>query len=151
MVSCQRRTMQRAATKYLHAARPAEVTHVYCVPLLPDQAAWSIPSPDERPDPIAAVCFDFRSSQREFLLLEPAIEDLFAAIAQSLGEFWGEMPLYDPDILPDEAGAAEGDWRRLDPAVGFFVSGRKVRARVERAIQIELDDAIKRIGTDLCI
>ena len=60
---------RRTATKYLHAARPAEVTHAYCVPIFPAQDAWNLPSPTERPDPVAAVCFDFRSVQKEPLLL----------------------------------------------------------------------------------
>ena len=71
---------RRAATKYLHAARPADITHVYCVPIFPSHDAWNLPLPSDRPIPVAGICFDFRSSQNEALLLEPDIEDLLAAM-----------------------------------------------------------------------
>jgi NTE family protein len=139
---------RRTATKYLHAARPAEVTHAYCVPIFPAQEAWNLPLPRDRPDPVAAVCFDFRSGQNEPLLLEPDIEDLFAAIAQSVGEFWSEMRFYDPAAMPEQAGVAQGDWQELKNAPGFFVSNCKVRARVGASAEFELAEVIKRVGGD---
>lgn len=139
---------RRTATKYLHAARPAEVTHAYCVPIFPAQDAWNLPSPTERPDPVAAVCFDFRSVQKEPLLLEPDIEDMLAAIAQSVGEFWSDMPFYNPVAMPEQAGVAQGDWEERANAPGFFVSNRKVRARVSTSAEYELAEVIKRVGGD---
>jgi NTE family protein len=136
------------ATKYLHAARPSDVTHAYCIPIFPTQGAWSLPSPNDRPDPIAAVCFDFRSELTEPLLLDPSIEDLLAAIAQSIGEFWSEMHLYDPATIPEHAGVAQGDWKQLENAAGFYVSNRKVRARIDESAEIELAEVITRVGGD---
>jgi NTE family protein len=139
---------QRTATKYLHAARPADVTHAYCIPIFTVHDAWNLPWPADRPTPVAAVGFDFRSWQNEPLLLEPDIEDLFAAVAQSLGEFWSERNLYDPTALPEQAGVAQGDWSELENAPGFFVSNRKVRARVDDSTESDLAEVIKRVGSE---
>ena len=139
---------RRAATKYLHAARPADITHVYCVPIFPSHDAWNLPLPSDRPIPVAGICFDFRSSQNEALLLEPDIEDLLAAMAQTAGEFWSEMHFYGPAALPEQAGDAQGDWTMLPLAPGYFISDRKPRARVAEAVSYELDEVVSRIGSE---
>ena len=102
--------LTRTATKYLHVARPADVTHVLCVPIFPSHSVWSEPTPDKRPSPIAAFCFDFRRAGGEYLLLDPAIEDMFSAIAQALGDFWTGMPLSEAEMLPERAGTPSRDW-----------------------------------------
>lgn len=140
--------LTRTATKYLHAARPADVTHVLSVPIFPSHPAWSESKLESRPPPLAALCLDFRRPGGEHLLLDPKIEDLISAIAQALGDFWTSMPLSDVDCLPEQAGAPSRDWVQIGDTAGFYVSSRKVRAYPELAITEQISRTVVRIGGD---
>ncbi|TGR10472.1 hypothetical protein EN833_13125 [Mesorhizobium sp. M4B.F.Ca.ET.190.01.1.1] len=140
--------LTRTATKYLHAARPADVTHVLCVPIFPSHRAWIEETPTDRPQPLAALCFDFRNPGGEHLLLDPKIEDLISGIAQALGDFWTSMPMSEISSLPDQAGVPSREWIQLGDTAGFYVSGRKVRACPDQAIVEHISKTVARIGGD---
>lgn len=140
--------LTRTATKYLHAARPADVTHVLSVPIFPSHSAWNEEKPERRPPPLAALCFDFRRPGGEHLLLDLSIEDTVSAIAQALGDFWTSMPLSNVDSLPEQAGAPSQDWVQLGDTPGFYVSSRKVRACPELSIAERISRTVARIGGD---
>ncbi|MER9693350.1 patatin-like phospholipase family protein [Mesorhizobium sp. M0179] len=140
--------LRRIATKYIHAARPGDVTHVLSVPIFPLHSAWSENKPESRPAPLAALCFDFRRQGGEHLLLDPGMEDMVSAIAQALGDFWTRMPLSEIECLPEQAGAPSQDWVQLGDPAGFYVSGRKVRACPEPAIAEQISRTVARIGGD---
>lgn len=140
--------LTRTATKYLHAARPADVTHVLSVPIFPSHSAWSENKTQGRPPPLAALCFDFRRPGGEHLLLDPRMEDMVSAIAQALGDFWTSMPLSDVECLAEHAGAPSRDWVQLGDPAGFYVSERKVRACPELAIAAQISRTVARIGGD---
>lgn len=140
--------LTRTATKYLHAARPSEVTSVVSVPMFDSSDAWAERDPLLRPKPIAALCFDFRDDYIEYLLLEPEIEDLLAAIAQLVGEFWTDRPIVHFESLEDGEEVASGDWISLEGSPGFYVSGRKVRAQVGAELADELAAVVTRVGDE---
>lgn len=137
-----------AATKYVHAARPADVTHVYCCPIFASQNEWCILQPPDRGEPIAALCFDFCSGDDEGLL-DPITEDCISAIAQLFGEFWTGRELFQPVLI---AGARVDppapDWLGLVGAPGFFISGRKGRSSPPDAMTDRLEKIVTRIGSD---
>jgi len=140
--------LTRNATKYLHATRPRDVTHILCVPIFPSHFAWSEGNTENRPVPLAALCFDFRRPGGEHILLDPRIEDLVASIAQALGDFWTSMPLSDAECLPEQAGVPSRDWVQLGGTAGFYVSDRKVRACPEPSIADQISATVARIGGD---
>lgn len=140
--------LTRTATKYLHAARPAEVTHVLSVPIFPSHSAWAESRTESRPPPLAALCFDFRQSGGEHVLLDTGTEDMISAIAQALGEFWTGMALSDVTCLPEKAGTPSRDWTQLGERTGFYVSSRKLRACPEPAVVEQISKTVLRIGGD---
>jgi NTE family protein len=137
----------RPATKYIHAVRPAYVTHVYCVPIFPSATDWSIEDPMARPEPIAAFCVDFDSTADDVLLLDPDIEDWMVALAQASGEFWGDAVLTQLPALPDPPPPPSPDWTPIADARGYYTSARKIRGPLNAGNALALENAITRIQT----
>jgi NTE family protein len=137
-----------AATKYIHAARPAYVTHVYCCPIFASQNEWCISRPTDRAAPIAALCFDFCSGD-DVGLLDPVTEDCIAAVAQVFGEFWTGRVLFQPVLIAGaQVDPPAPDWLGLVGAPGFFISGRKGRSSPPDAMTARLENIVRRIGSD---
>ena len=116
------------ATKLVHALRPANVTHVYAIPLFADADAWTNVDPFTRPEPIAGLCFDFEDAD-DRLLLDPEIEDTLAGIADALVDLWMDRSRDGLGQLSyGEEQGPSGDWTSL-PQIACYVSARKSRAR----------------------
>lgn len=138
---------QVAATKYVHASRPASVRHAYCIPILRTQSDWSLREPMDRPEPQAAVCFDFDEGD-DHLLLDPEVEDKLVMVAQTFGEYWSGRR-EDPEETADSPEGESGDegasgWLQVPDAPGFHVSSRKTR-RPWPEFRDRLDQLVKRI------
>jgi NTE family protein len=139
-----------SVTKYLHATRPANVRHAYCVPLFSDPDAWSVANPQERPEPLAAICFDFDViDENDLLLLDPKIEDWMTAIAQATGEYWLKdriLTALNEELLIEQR--ASSDWRMIAGAQGFYVSDRKTRRPLIGEDLERLEGAIRTLGSE---
>ncbi len=127
-------------TKLIHALRPTSVTHAYCVPMFGKRSDWSEPDPRKRSDPIAALCVDFEDAD-DRLLLDPDVEDVFAALGDALVDLWMDRNRQQAAELERIEAPASGDWVGVDGCSGYFVSTRTVRSRPADHIQEQIDRA----------
>jgi NTE family protein len=133
-------------TKYIHAARPREVKYAYCCPIFASQDDWRVDHPLDRNQPIAAICFDFRTGDNS-MLLDPDIEDCITAIAQVVGEFWTGRTMFEPEKFADDPTVPPAsNWSAINDTGGFFVSGRKRRSAPAEYLIQRLDEIVRRIG-----
>ena len=131
------------ATKSIHALRPASVTHIYCIPMFRLRDEWTKADPMLRSVPDEALCFDF-TDLRDGLLLDPEIEDAFAAMSAALVDLWldcGEHELPRRSSVADQMPAS--DWTATGSYEGFFVSDRKLRFAPAIDIQSQIDRATR--------
>ena len=134
-------TERRSPTnKYIHALRPAEITHAYCIPMFDGQDEWSKTDPAQRAEPLAAFCLDFVGADQR-LLLDPDTEDALAAIADALVDCWKQRERAPPGRWSASDEPAAGDWSPIRGITGFYVSSRKVRMPSPERLWARIEDA----------
>jgi len=141
-------------SKYEMKARPADIRHMYVLPIFERHAEWDQPDPMLRAEPFAALVID-RETAFGPLLLDPDQQDGLAGLGAIVGEEMRGRQIVpvesdtEEEPSPEERErAAEHQWERervtghrdLDAAGAVRVSNRKRR-------RIGVSDLERRVAT----